>query len=402
MIELSFSSTKHHKADIQLPASKSISNRLLILRALSVRKNRIHNLSKANDTRLMRLCLSQKNNVYDVQDAGTVYRFLLPYLCIKSSKATVTGTLRLMQRPIEPLIDALKTLGAHIELKRNRVEITGGQIVHHKTRVSQEHSSQFASALLLSGAAFPNGLQLKLTGKAVSEPYLHLTLDLLKIAGVAYIIKNNTITIQPQTLQLPECRVENDWSSASFFYQVVALHAHKLIRFKNLSLQSAQADAVCALLFESLGVQTTSYRNDLIIKHKEIKQAHKLVFHCTSFPDIVPSLAVTCAALGISAQFKDIGHLRNKESNRIEALRYNLTSCNVKFKVHKNEFSIQSDPIKGRDISIKSFNDHRIAMAFAPLSLVNNKVYIDNKDCVNKSFPGFWTQLKKTGVRIYE
>ncbi len=402
MIELTYSHSKSKSIDIQLPASKSISNRLLILRALSEKKYPLHNLSKANDTIIMKSLLQQKDTLYDVQDAGTVYRFMLPFLCLKKTHSTMQGAKRLMERPIQPLVDSLIMLGARISVKKSTIEIQGGCIIKNKTRINQSLSSQFTSALLLCGAAFPEGLHLQFTGKAVSEPYLELTLQALHSAGIQFERQDRSCFIPHQSIQLPECTVENDWSSASFFYQIVALNSNLKFKFNKLSLQSLQTDAISCLLFESLGVLTIQDNDSVMIQNRKVTHQNELTFHCASYPDIVPSLTVTCAALGITAHFKGISHLRDKESNRIDALCDNLTRCQVRFKEFKNAFTIYSGGIRNREIRIKTFNDHRIAMAFAPLCFINNRVLIDNIDCVKKSFPRFWTQLIKTGVNIHE
>ncbi len=404
MIELKVLRIIRSPVSIQLPASKSISNRLLILRALSKKKWPIHNLSRANDTLVLKTLLAQHSMHYDVQEAGTVYRFLLPYLCIKQGKHIIKGSTRLMQRPIAPLVKSLEQLGARIKQKKEFIEIEGGTINGSTTTLNQKNSSQFASAILLSASAFPMGVALKLKGNMVSEPYLNLTLHALNQAGVRYEKNNNHIEIPSQQIQLPECTIENDWSSAAFFYQLVAFNPGLKIELQNLNRRSKQGDVILIELYKALGVKTSQQNNSVWISTNVRSENNKvaLKFYCESYPDLVPSLAVTCAALGINAGFYGINHLRFKESDRVEALRINLTKGGVTFREYINSFHIKSDGMKNLTLSISTFDDHRIAMAFAPLCLLNNRVRLDNKDCVAKSFPDFWKQLKKAGISWYE
>lgn len=402
MIQLTQKKTNKDNVLITLPASKSISNRYLILKALSQKKYPIHNLSRAHDTQLLRQLLHKKHKIYNVKDTGTAFRFLMPLLSNTEGTSRITGTTRLMNRPIKPLIKALNRLGVSIIDESDQIIIKGHKINKSITSINQSESSQFASALMLSGASFKNGLHLRLTGKSVSGAYLDLTTEALTRAGISFKLDEHWFIVGHQRIQLPECRVENDWSSAAYFYQVMALSACKTLTLYDLNPKSIQADAIMISLFKQLGVSTKSKGKNLILGRKAIKLSAPLEFNCMNYPDLVPSLVVTCAALGIDATFRQIGHLRFKESDRILALQENLAACGVRFRIYKHTIQIKSNGIRDQFIGVKTYNDHRIAMAFAPLCFLNNNVLIDQETCVQKSFPDFWKQLKKTGVQLHE
>lgn len=402
MMELQYRGFADADVSIELPASKSISNRYLILQALSANKQPIHHLSTANDTQLLKSLLLQDSNSYDVQDAGTVYRFLIPYLCLKEGRHIIMGTERLMQRPILPLIESLRQLGANITFDGKQVSIDGGTIRSSETYISRKQSSQFASALLLSAAAFPKGLQLELLDEAVSLPYLNLTLDALRLASVSFDINDRYIHIPPQAIQLPECTVESDWSSAAFFYQFSLLIKHKSIKLTRLNIASKQGDAELIRLFRLLGVHTSICENGLRLQFDESLPVPSIIeIDGKDIPDIVPSVAVTCAALGIEAVIRNVEHLQHKESNRIEVLQKNLKPFGVQFDMSDNTLHLKSTGIKNQTIYINTASDHRMAMAFAPLCIHNN-VFIDDGNCVRKSFPGYWQEISKLGINIHE
>lgn len=402
MIKLHYRRNLDSKVTVELPSSKSISNRYLLLQALSQNKHPIHNLSKANDTQLLRRLLQQQSNDYDVQDAGTVYRFLLPYLCLKEGIHTLRGTERLMQRPILPLIEALQQLGAHITFNSEGIIIQGGNINRYKATLSQAHSSQFASALLLSAAAFPKGLELTLREEAVSASYLNMTLSCLQEAGIQYIINDNSIKVPKQTIELPESTVENDWSSAAFFYQLASMIPNQIMCLNNLHIESKQGDAELMPIYKLLGVHSMARHSDVYIQHDSaLPKAGMIEIDGKDIPDLIPSIVVTCSALGIDAVIHHIGHLRHKESDRIELLRMNLEPLGVHMQFAEGTLRMQSDGIKDRTVNVITADDHRIAMAFAPLC-VFNQVRIDNESCVQKSFPDFWKELSKLGIESYE
>jgi 3-phosphoshikimate 1-carboxyvinyltransferase len=398
MIVLSYNKVPEEVISIDLPASKSLSNRFLILQALSRSKAILHNLSNANDTRIMQSLLQQSSNEYDVQDAGTVYRFLLPYLCLKPGIHHVRGTPRLMQRPIEPLIAALTQLGAVIDREEECIRIKGGFINGRRTSISQKHSSQFASALLLSAAAFPNGIELELQDEAVSEPYLQMTLSCLETADIIYTRNTNIISIAHQSIHLKNYTIENDWSSAAFIYQFAALLPNTIFRLSGLHKDSKQGDAQVQHLFNAFGVSTTYQNNNIVLQKRSASPLdNEFILDAIHIPDLVPSLAVTCAMLGVKAYFRNVHHLIYKESNRLEMLRLNLEACGAQVNYSDSTLSVISAPIQNRDIKITTAKDHRIAMAFAPLC-ISNRVIMDDETCVTKSFPSFWTELNKIGV----
>jgi 3-phosphoshikimate 1-carboxyvinyltransferase len=391
------------KGAITLPPSKSISNRLLIIRAISGKDFEIKNISHSTDTQVLQHILQTKSTVVDVGDAGTAYRFLTAYLCLTEGEKILTGSERMKKRPVGALVNALKEIGAHIEFTENEnyppLLIHGGTLKGGEISVDASISSQFISALLLIAPSLRDGLKVHLYGSKVSEPYIDMTLKLMAEFGINFEKDIDTITISPQQYRIKDIEVEGDWSSAAFFYQMAALADNSLeLYLKGLKKSSIQGDKIIADLMYYFRVDTT-YENDGILLTKGKEHIPKLRFNFSSYPDIVPSLLINCAATGVKAEVWGIEHLRIKETDRITALQRELAKTGVRFYEQEGNFVCEGK-MHTADYLINTYNDHRMAMAFAPLALLFGKIEIENADVVKKSYPSFWDDLGNLGFEI--
>ncbi len=393
--------------NISLPLSKSILNRCLMLSAIS--KTPIYYLppeeNLPNDVLVMkRLLFENTSSVFDVEDAGTVFRFLSAYLAITPGEHRLLGTPRLNSRPIAPLVDALNNLGAKIMYCGKQgeapLQIIGKKISGGEITLNASASSQFVSALMLIAPLFTAGLKIKLSD-VTSFPYLEITRKCLDFFGVESSIQGNVVQVEytPEfKLKTNELRtLETDWSSAAFWYALCAVTG-KAFRFKNLSGKSIQGDFVCVELFKSLGVETTIDENEIQIK--AITTEHnQLEFDLGACPDIAPALIVACALKNKSAKFYGLHTLVNKESNRVEVLQTELKKININF-LQEDLFwtlipntEVVFHPSALPVCHLLTYNDHRIAMAFASIKALNNKIVIENQECVKKSYPLFWNDF---------
>ena len=405
---------KHIEAPIRkkinLPSSKSISNRALIIQSLCEKKFKIENLSEADDTKILKKALQLKNKIIDAGEGGTTLRFLLAYLACKEGEWKLTGSKRLMQRPIEPLIDAIKKLGGDIERKKNHWLIYGRCLAGGKLTINANISSQFISALLLVAPTFKKGLQLALKGKVVSCPYIDMTVELMREYGIEVVMNEKTITVTPRNYQPNIISVEADWSAASYFYELAAINPGSNILLKGLKDDSLQGDRVVAEMFEVFGVKSSFIKQGVLISSERVtaetprlhrgklrRRVYNLIFDIKDCPDLFPALVVTCAAKKMNATFKNTSHLNSKESERANVFAQKLQQLNCKVKLTKNTFSIIAKNYKLPAINyhLLAHNDHRIAMSFAPLACIFSSITFDNKKVVNKSFPDFWKELKK-------
>lgn len=399
------------RAGIRLTGSKSISNRLLILDHLLSGRMTFTNLSRSEDTQLLQKALQQiRSSVdahIDIHHAGTDMRFLTALLSVVPGTRTLTGSARMKQRPVGGLVDALRKLGASIRYLEQEgfppLEIKGQPLAGGTLEVDSSQSSQFISALLLSAPAFKNGLELRLTGKTVSYPYIRMTLELLKEFGVRQEASGSIIRIFPSAPRCPASpfAVESDWSSASYWYSICALSPGAGISLEHLGQNSLQADSVLPQLFAPLGVATEYKENGILLRHTGLK-TDRFSFDFTSCPDISLTLAVTCFGLGIPAELTGLSTLQLKESKRIDALKAELEKFGAGVSAGFDGLTIaaRQPGIKNtKRVTINTHNDHRIAMSFAPLSLIE-KLQISDPAVVEKSYPGFWQDLKSAGFSV--
>ncbi|MBX2961836.1 MAG: 3-phosphoshikimate 1-carboxyvinyltransferase [Cyclobacteriaceae bacterium] len=396
--------TQHLSGTVQnLPASKSISNRVLIINALGGGKSQLHNLSEANDTVLMQRMLNGTDPVLDVEDAGTTMRFLTAFLTISNQKKILTGTERMKLRPIGILVDALRKLGANINYLEQDgyppLELLGFE--NQKTdrlSVRGDISSQYISALMMIAPMLPQGLTLTLEGKIGSRPYIEMTAALMRKFGIEVHDQGSEIQIPSQVYKPIQYSVEADWSAASYWFAFTAIASQAEIVLPNITIRSLQGDRVIVDMMEHLGVKAEPRGSNLLLTKKDFQTEFTWDFtHC---PDLAQTAAVVCAIKGIVGHFTGLESLRIKETDRIAALDTELQKFGAQLISTGSEWKlIPTTKLPGTIPPIKTYLDHRMAMAFAPLACVTD-VTIENPTVVKKSYPGFWDDMRKTGFTL--
>jgi 3-phosphoshikimate 1-carboxyvinyltransferase len=389
-----------------LPASKSISNRALIINALAGSKSSLHNLSDANDTQLMLRLVNSADSVIDVEDAGTTMRFLTAYFSITGQKKTMTGTDRMQERPIGILVNALRLLGAEIDYKEKDgyppMEIKGfSRQKNDSVRIRGDVSSQFISALMMVSPILPHGLILELEGKVGSRPYIEMTASIMQHFGVTCDLYDDKVIIPVKPYHPAEFTVESDWSAASYWFALTALADKAEILLPRLTLDSLQGDHVVVDIMDGLGVKAElDHTGMLKLTKKDIWKMIKWDF--TDCPDLAQTIAVVCAAKGIPGHFTGLESLRIKETDRIAALQNELQKIGANL-VEENSTSWKLIPSEKlpKAASFQTYKDHRMAMAFAPLVTLMD-VAIENPPVVRKSYPNYWNDLKSVGIQMSE
>ncbi len=391
---------KKLSSNINLPASKSISNRILLIRALAYSFQPIENLSEAEDTVLLEKALNSNTNRFYTGDGGTTFRFLLAFLSKIMGEWHIDCSEQMKKRPIKILVDALNALGGQITYTEKEgyppVRVLGSNLHKHQLKMSGSVSSQYITALLLIAPTLPNGLELELEGKIVSKPYIIMTLELLKTFGVASVFEGNAIKIAPQDYRMQPFCVESDWSGASYFYEALCLADEGELFLQGLQQNSLQGDAKQVALWEKLGIHTTFEKGGVRITKKSFK-LNELIFDFSDMPDLAQTFAVTCCMKGIPFVFSGLETLKIKETNRIAALITEFGKLGFNL-YEPQEGSLAWDgkrtEIPKETIKIATYNDHRMAMSFAPVSLREN-IVIENPEVVKKSFPKFWEEWEK-------
>ena len=392
--------------DIELPASKSESNRALMIAAYGGFAPDFQNLSDANDTSILADALreiQQNLPVIDIADCGTAARFLTTFLACHEGQWLLTGTDRMKQRPIKPLVDALLGLGAEILYVEKEgflpLRIIGKPLQGGKVQIDASQSSQFASSLLLAAPMFPQGLELEVLGDLNSLPYLDMTLSMLCHFSAQVERDGHRIVVLPKPYQ-PACfTIAPDWSAASYWYEMAALSEDCEIKLRFLSLSKGrpvlQGDAVIAEWMKALGVSTFE-EGDALVLRKTAFERHPVSFDFSHAPDLFPTMVATCAGLQLEARFTGIANLHLKESDRVEAMKAELKKIGVELlNISGNEWVMKpsaSLPVFGKahPLAFASHHDHRIVMALAPLSMKLGAVAFDRPEVVAKSYPGFW------------
>lgn len=393
------------QAAIQLPSSKSISNRALIINALSDGKLIPDNLSDCDDTRVMVNALSNEGGeIIDVMAAGTAMRFLTAYLSVTPGTHIITGTGRMRQRPIRILVDALRELGADIEYVENEgyppLRIAGKELTGEAIRLKGDVSSQYISALLMIAPTLKNGLRLFLTGEPISRPYIHLTLQLMKEFGVQAVWNSgNSLIIEHQSYKSVPFTVESDWSAASYWYQMLALSQSGEIELLGLFAKSYQGDSRGAEVFSRLGISTTCTERGALLK-KTGQCAERLEEDFIDIPDLAQTFVVTCALLNIPFHFTGLQTLKIKETDRIAALIAEMAKLGYMIReANDSELIWDGERIEPQETPIiNTYEDHRMAMSFAPAAIHCPNLRIAEPQVVTKSYPGYWDDLKKVGV----
>jgi len=390
---------------LQITGSKSESNRLLILRSLYP-EIEIKNISNSDDSSLMQKALASNKELVDIHHAGTAMRFLTAYFAVQNGKETVlTGSERMQERPIEILVEALLQLGCDITYEKNKgyppIRIKGKLPIKDSVSLKANVSSQYISALMLIAPSLPKGLEIVLEGKVTSVPYINMTLKLLEEIGVQGSFENNSIKIPSKKVVTPKTvTVESDWSSASYFYSIVALSPNASIRLGSYKKESYQGDAILANIYKYLGVETV-YENDAITLRKVVNANLKFpeTLDLSNAPDIAQTIAVTCFGLGIGCYLTGLHTLKIKETDRLEALKNELEKLGGQVEITSDTLELAPASTIISDVSIATYKDHRMAMAFAPLAL-RTTLNIEQADVVSKSYPDFWSDLEKIGFQI--
>ncbi len=345
----------------------------------------------------------------DIHHAGTAMRFLTAYFSSQEGKEVVlTGSQRMTERPIKVLVEALQSLGADISYVKNEgyppIKIKGKTLEKHKVSLPADISSQYISALLLTAPSLKNGLELQLIGKITSVPYIKMTLALLSQAGIENSFEGNTIVVKPKTL-VPKMKmvVESDWSSASYFYSIVALcELGTEITLSAYKKDSLQGDSVLAEIYTQFGVETLFDGHEICLKKiKEIVRGSSVSLDLANAPDIAQTIAVTCFGLGMACHLEGLHTLKIKETDRLEALKMELSKLGASIAVTDKSLTLKASQEIRKDVSIDTYNDHRMAMAFAPLALKQD-LFINDAEVVSKSYPDFWSDLKKLLFGIKE
>lgn len=385
-----------------LPSSKSISNRVLILDALAGGGSTLDHLSSARDTRLMQSLLKSDSEVLDVQDAGTTMRFLTAYFAARGRPAMLTGSARMKERPLGPLTDALTEIGAEVSFPERagfppvRIHSFPGQAAS-RVKVRGDISSQFISALMMIAPTLPEGLEIELTGKVGSEPYILMTGELMRKFGAAWSREGAVIKVSPGPYRPLRFRVESDWSAASYWYAFAALARSARISLEGLESPSLQGDSVVETLMTGLGVR--SLREGDILRLGHGTRQSNLVYDFTHCPDLFQTVAVVCAAGGVRGEFTGLESLRIKETDRIAALQSELAKLGASLSEKGGHWRLEPSTSLPDRVSISTYDDHRMAMAFAPLAALM-EVEIEDPDVVAKSYPDFWNDVEAAGFRL--
>lgn len=411
-IVLQQSSINKTQSSINVTGSKSETNRLLLLQALYPNIE-LKNISQSDDSNVMVEALRNSqltihnSQLIDVHHAGTAMRFLTAFFAIQENREIVlTGSSRMKERPIKILVEALKQLGAEITYEENEgfppIRIKGQKITKNKVSLKADVSSQYISALLLIAPKLENGLELTLEGEITSIPYIKMTLALLNEIGIKTSFKNNVIKVNPQfKIHNSHFTIESDWSSASYFYSIIALsEIGTQITLSSYKKNSLQGDSALAEIYKDFGVETVFNDNKSITISKVNNS--QLTTHNSQLnnsPDIAQTIAVTCFGLGIACHLTGLHTLKIKETDRLEALKTELSKLGAIISVTNDSLTIEQSNNQIIESSIDTYQDHRMAMAFAPLALKTSLV-INEAEVVSKSFPTFWEDLKSLGFHI--
>ena len=389
---------------IRISGSKSETNRLLILKALFPGIS-LSNNSDSDDSFLLQKAIDSDENVIDIGHAGTAMRFLTAYFAIQEGRTVIlTGSERMKERPIKILVDALRELGADISYLESEgyppLKITGRKFTKNTILLKADISSQYISALLLIAPKLENGLEIVLEGEIISRPYIGMTLGLLNKIGLRTKFEGNKIMVPHQLsiINYP-LSIESDWSAASYFYSIIALsEPGTQLTLSDFNKESLQGDSALAEIYMSFGVETTFKGNKITIC-KTNCQLSNINFPLSDTPDIAQTIAVTCFGLGIACTLTGLGNLKIKETDRLAALKAELIKLGGDVSITDNSLTLKESKTIKTGIRIKTYNDHRMAMAFAPLAL-KVPIIIENVSVVSKSYPEFWEDLKQIGFKM--
>jgi len=392
------------KGEIKLTSSKSLSNRVLIIQGLCNDAFDICNLSESNDTDVLQQLINSSESELDVNLSGTAMRFLTAFLAIKSGEFVITGAGRMKERPIKELVDSLIELGANIEYLEKvgfpPLKIIGQDLKGGKVEIDGSISSQYISALLMIAVKLKSGIQIDFLGEVISKPYINMTVEVMRFYGAFVHWKGNSLLVDHGDYKGKNFIVEADWSAASYWYSMVALSKGADVILLGLKRESLQGDAIIQEIYTNFGVITEYVNGGIrLTKNSEFRiQNSEMELDFTNCPDIAQTVAVTCAALNIKAKLIGLKTLRIKETDRISALQIELTKLGFSLDVEDDDILINSiirnsDNAKLNTI-VETYDDHRMAMAFAPLALIK-PITIQSETVVGKSYPNFWKDLEE-------
>ena len=406
-MNLLLQTTQHNlQGQIAVTGSKSETNRLLLLKALFPNIT-LANTSNSDDSEVMQKALIGNDEIVDIHHAGTAMRFLTAYFAVNEGREVVmTGSSRMQERPIKILVEALGQLGVEISYEKEEgyppIRIKGKKVTASKVTLAANVSSQYISALLLVASKLENGLELTLEGEITSIPYIKMTLALLNDLDIQTSFEGNVIKVYPKAeVATKEMVVESDWSSASYFFSLVALADTASITLSSYKENSLQGDSELVSLYEKLGVQTTFQDNKMTLVKQENFKYGTVNFELNNTPDIAQTIVVTCLGLGIGCHLTGLHTLKIKETDRLEALRIELTKLGANISVTNDSLTLIATNEINPNIKIATYNDHRMAMAFAPLAL-KVPIIIEEAGVVSKSYPDFWKDLINLGFETTE
>lgn len=389
---------------IKITGSKSETNRLLFLQSLFP-NFKIQNKSNSDDSSVMQAALKSTSDFIDINHAGTAMRFLTSYFSqLEGREVILTGSERMQQRPIKILVDALRSLGASIEYEKKQgyppLRIKGKKLDGGTISLPADISSQYISSLIMLGAVLKAGIELNLKGTITSMPYINMTLDLLKRLGIKTEFKGHRILVKntsksKNTIQV----VESDWSSASYFFSIAALSDKAKIYLSNYKSNSLQGDSILRIIYKQLGVNSYFEGNNLILEKENISSPKRIKWDLSNAPDIAQTIAVSCYGLGVACDLEGLHTLKIKETDRLVALDTELSKLGAKISVTNKSLHLASDQDFQKGITISTYNDHRMAMAFAPLAL-KIPLSVKKAEVVSKSYPSFWEDLNSLNFKI--
>lgn len=397
-------SQENLSANINITGSKSESNRLLILQALFPNL-KISNLSNSDDTHYLQKALKSEGELIDIHHAGTAMRFLTAYFAtLEGREVVLTGSKRMKERPVKLLVDALKTMGADISYEKNEgyppIRIKGKKITAKKVSLEANISSQYISALMLVAPSLPNGLEINLQGEITSTPYIKMTLELLQRAGVRGVFEVNTIKIEPaKQLKDQSLAVESDWSSASYYYSLAAISESAELKLSTYRETSLQGDSCLSNIYKQFGVSTKFEDNHIILSKKPGTKPKYIKENLQNSPDIAQTIAVTCLALEVPCYLTGLHTLKIKETDRLEALKAEIEKFGSQVEITQDSLELFPKKDFEENVSVATYNDHRMAMAFAPLGL-KVPFKIEDAEVVSKSYPGFWEDFEKLNFKL--
>ena len=403
-------SVSHNKldlnAELKITGSKSESNRLLILQALYPHIQ-IENLSNSDDTVVLKQALEKGSGIIDIHHAGTAMRFLTAYFATKEGcEVEITGSKRMKERPIRLLVDALQRMGADIEYSNEvgypPLKIRGKKLHVESIKLQANVSSQYVSALMLIGASLPNGLEIILDGRITSTPYILMTLEILQHAGIRGRFDVDRVFIEPAGNLAPATiAVESDWSSASYFYSIAAISNSAEIRLSNYRKTSRQGDSCLAEIYRHFGVETRFEGDSIVLTKNSTKRSRRLHEDLRNSPDIAQTIAVTCLALGMECELEGLHTLKIKETDRLQALKNEMEKFGARVNITDDCLQLFPTSNLNEGVHVETYNDHRMAMAFAPLAL-KVPLFVEDADVVSKSYPDFWKDLRELGFQTSE